>query len=113
VADGGTLFLDEIGELPATIQPKLLRAIQKKEIQRVGSNTTTHVNVRLLAATNRDLEVEVSNGRFREDLFHRLNVYPLVIPPGFILRLGRVRWTISLCKLEEHEGVAPVVDVDD
>lgn len=81
VADGGTLLLDEIGELPATVQAKLLRAIQEGEVQRVGSNATTRVNVRLLAATNRNLEAEVQAGRFREDLFHRLNVYPLAVPP--------------------------------
>lgn len=81
VADGGTLFLDEIGELPISIQPKLLRAIQHGEIQRVGSDKTIYVNVRLLAATNRNLEEEVKAGRFRADLFHRLNVYPIKVPP--------------------------------
>ncbi|UCD80415.1 MAG: nitric oxide reductase transcriptional regulator NorR [Desulfobacterales bacterium] len=81
VADGGTLFLDEIGELPLSIQAKLLRAIQKGEIQRVGSDKTIYVNVRLLAATNRNLEQEVAAGRFRADLYHRLNVYPIRIPP--------------------------------
>jgi anaerobic nitric oxide reductase transcription regulator len=81
VADGGTLFLDEIGELPLSIQPKLLRAIQQGEIQRVGSDKTNYVNVRLLVATNRNLEEEVKAGRFRADLYHRLNVYPIKMPP--------------------------------
>ena len=80
VADKGTLFLDEIGELPLSIQAKLLRAIQEGEIQRVGSEKTIKVNVRLLTATNRNLEKEVEKGTFREDLFHRLNVYPLRVP---------------------------------
>ena len=81
VADGGTLFLDEIGELPLSIQAKLLRAIQQGEIQRVGSDKSICVNVRLLAATNRNLEQEVKTGRFRADLYHRLNVYPIKVPP--------------------------------
>lgn len=81
VADGGTLFLDEIGELPLSVQPKFLRALQEGEIQRVGSDRPVSVNVRVLAATNRELEREVRAGRFRADLFHRLNVYPLVVPP--------------------------------
>ncbi len=81
VADDGTLFLDEVGELPLSIQAKLLRAIQEGEIQRVGSDKTIHVDVRMLAATNRNLEAEVKNGRFRADLFHRLNTYPLKVPP--------------------------------
>jgi len=81
LAHQGTLFLDEIGELPLSIQPKILRAIQEGEIQRVGADKTSHVDVRLLAATNRDLEEEVHNNRFRSDLFHRLNVYPITVPP--------------------------------
>ena len=80
VADKGTLFLDEIGELPLSIQAKLLRTIQEGEVQRVGSEKTIKVNVRLLTATNRNLEKEVEKGTFREDLFHRLNVYPLRVP---------------------------------
>ena len=80
VADGGTLFLDEIGELPLSVQPKLLRALQQGEIQRIGSDAHINVDVRVVAATNRDLEQEVGSGRFRSDLFHRLNVYPLPVP---------------------------------
>lgn len=79
-ADGGTLFLDEIGEMPLTMQAKLLRAIQQREIQRVGSDVTLSVNVRLVAATNRDLLTEVREGRFREDLYYRLNVVSLYVP---------------------------------
>ncbi len=81
VADHGTLFLDEIGELPAGVQPKLLRALQQGEIQRVGSDTARTVDVRIIAATNRHLQREVDGGNFRADLFHRLNVYPLHVPP--------------------------------
>ncbi len=81
LAEGGTLFLDEIGELPLVIQAKLLRAIQFGEIQRVGSDKAERVDVRVIAATNRDLEVAVSEGRFREDLFHRVSVYPIQVPP--------------------------------
>jgi len=80
LADKGTLFLDEVGELHASIQAKLLRTIQEGEIQRIGSEETIHVDVRLLVATNRDLEKEVNSGRFRADLYHRLNVYPIKVP---------------------------------
>jgi len=81
LADDGTLFLDEIGELPLTIQAKLLRALQSGEIQRVGSDTHIEVDVRVIAATNRDLQQEVARGRFRADLYHRLSVYPIHVPP--------------------------------
>lgn len=80
VASGGTLFLDEIGELALSVQPKLLRAIQQGEIQRVGSDKIIKADARLVAATNRDLEQEVKAERFRADLFHRLNIYPLRVP---------------------------------
>lgn len=81
LADGGTLFLDEVGELPLPLQAKLLRALQEGEVQRIGSDHTIQVNVRVIAATNRNLEKEVSKGCFRADLYHRLSVFPISIPP--------------------------------
>ncbi len=80
-ADGGTLFLDEIGELPLHMQTKLLRAIQEKAIRHIGGDRTIPVDVRIVAATNRNLKKEVENGNFREDLYYRLNVIAIVIPP--------------------------------
>jgi formate hydrogenlyase transcriptional activator len=80
-ADGSTLFLDEIGELGMDVQAKLLRVVQDGEFERLGSAKTSHVNVRLIAATHRDLEEKVKNGSFREDLFYRLNVFPIHVPP--------------------------------
>ncbi|SNR80562.1 regulatory protein, Fis family [Humidesulfovibrio mexicanus] len=81
LADGGTIFLDEIGEMDLSLQVKILRALQEKEIERVGGTGTKKVDVRVVAATNRDLEGEVAAGRFREDLFYRLNVIPMHLPP--------------------------------
>jgi DNA-binding NtrC family response regulator len=79
-ADGGTIFLDEIGDLPLDVQVKLLRAVQQGEIETVGARTAHKVNVRLISATNKDLIEEVKNGHFREDLYYRLNVFPITIP---------------------------------
>ena len=81
IADGSTLFLDEIGELPFELQSKLLRVLEEGKFERLGSTKPLHVNVRIIAATNRDIEQEVKDGKFRRDLFYRLNVFPIVIPP--------------------------------
>jgi formate hydrogenlyase transcriptional activator len=81
LADQGSLFLDEVGDIPPEIQPKLLRALQEREFERLGSTHTRKVNVRLVAATNRDLEKMVANKEFRSDLYYRLNVFPIRIPP--------------------------------
>ncbi|HNS96313.1 MAG TPA: nitric oxide reductase transcriptional regulator NorR [Polyangiaceae bacterium] len=118
VANGGTLFLDEIGELPLSVQPKLLRAIQQGEIQRVGSDKAIKADVRILAATNRDLEREVQANRFRADLYHRLNVYPLSVPAlreraedipllaGYFCDLMRRRLGLGPVRLEPEAVVA-------
>jgi formate hydrogenlyase transcriptional activator len=81
LAQQSTLFLDEIGEMPLELQVKLLRALQEKEIERIGGRTTIHVDVRIIAATNRDLEKEVEEGRFRADLYYRLNIFPINLTP--------------------------------
>jgi transcriptional regulator with GAF, ATPase, and Fis domain len=80
LADCGTLFLDEIGEVPLAMQAKLLRVLQEQELERVGDTRTRKVNVRVIAASNRDLKREVDEGRFRQDLFYRLSVFPIEVP---------------------------------
>ena len=114
LADGGTLFLDEIGELSLSAQSKLLRALQNNEIQPVGQDQVQSINVRVLAATNRELKHEVEQGRFRSDLFHRLSVYPVTVPPlrerdndvellaGYFLELARKKLAIVQLKLTKE-----------
>ena len=101
LADGGTLFLDEIGELALTLQPKLLRALDQREVRRVGAEQTVRVDVRVVAATNRDLEQEVKAGKFREDLFYRLSAVSVLLPP---LR----KWGEDIDRIAGHllEGIA-------
>ena len=81
LADGGTIFLDEVGELPAETQIALLRVLQEREFERVGGNQLIHANVRVITATNRDLQTAIAAGIFRRDLFYRLNVFPIEVPP--------------------------------
>jgi transcriptional regulator with GAF, ATPase, and Fis domain len=81
IANGSSLFLDEIGELPLELQPKLLRVIEDGEFERLGSSKTIKVDVRIISATNRDLEKDISKGLFRKDLWYRLNVFPVTLPP--------------------------------
>jgi NtrC-family two-component system response regulator AlgB len=112
-AEGGTLFLDEIGDLPMEIQPKLLRLLQEREYERLGENTTRQANVRIIAATNRDLKKRVAEGTFREDLFFRLNVIVVEMPPLRKLESDLIRFADYYTKFfaeqcgRKLEGIGP------
>ena len=109
-AHKGTLFLDEIGELPFSVQAKLLRFLESSECQKVGSSTITKVDVRIIAATNRDLRQEIKKGNFREDLFYRLHIVPLEIPP-LRERTGDLQLLLthfSLSLAEQYQVEAPI-----
>ena len=112
-ADGGTLFLDEIGDLPMEIQPKLLRLLQEREYERLGENVTRQANVRIIAATNRDLKKRVAEGAFREDLYFRLNVIAVEMPPLRTLDADVIRFAEHYAKFfaaqcgRKIEGISP------
>ena len=111
LADGGSLFLDEIGDISLELQAKLLRAVQEQEFERLGSSRTIQVNVRLIAATHRDLEAMIEEEKFREDLFYRFNVFPIEIPP---LRERRedipllVNYFVSKCAARMHKQISSI-----
>ncbi|MCB2064157.1 MAG: sigma 54-interacting transcriptional regulator [Novosphingobium sp.] len=109
-ADGGTLLLDEIAEMPLPLQAKLLRALQEQEVVPIGSTTPVKVDVRIIACANRDLPYEVSEGRFRADLFYRLNVFPLMLTPLAQRRADIPVLTYALAmRHSEHEKSAPMI----